>query len=85
MNKYCDIEKFKNEYLHKVGTQFDNAISEMQKDRFCVNAITISENTTNGDVIKALFPNEDDFNDGHGAYFYKDWWNAPYKAESEEV
>jgi hypothetical protein len=49
---------------------------------------------TNGDMIKAVFPSSevretmDDLVhytlDGYvGAYTPKDWWNAPYKRESE--
>lgn len=52
----------------------------------------ISNNATNGDIIKALFPNmyieECDYDifttlDGDTRFTY-DWWNAPYKPESEE-
>lgn len=57
-----------------------------------VNAIPIPENPTNGDVIKVLFPNakvvETNTVVGIGidgtTTFNKDWWNAPYKAESED-
>lgn len=58
------------------------------------NAIVLPTNCTNGDVIKALFPNATFYNDTHGyGYIYsdvvrcaenymmtydKDWWNAPY-------
>lgn len=58
---------------------------------------TISEDATNGDMIKAMFPNADieywaeystynvEFpNDNDVKHFSYDWWNAPYKAESEE-
>ena len=51
---------------------------------------------TNGDMIKIMFPSSevretmDDLVhytlDGYvGDYTTKDWWNAPYKAESEGV
>ena len=64
-----------------------------------VNAIPIPEDATNGDVIKAVFPNierEDNYGDadfyllnGKSTYTpklitFKSWWNAPYKTESEE-
>lgn len=60
-----------------------------------VNAIVIPEGATNGDVIKAMFPNieieeiDDELIvayklDVKGTPFYRVWWNAPYKAESEE-
>lgn len=55
---------------------------------------TIPENPTNGDMIKAVFPNAMVYNAGIAMdvefledeehWFNKDWWNAPYKAESEE-
>ena len=47
---------------------------------------------TNGDVIKAIFPKAKVWKssgkicvDGHGCFktFSIDWWNAPYKAETE--
>lgn len=51
-----------------------------------VNAIEIPEGATNGDMIKAMFPNEEIIeSDGACVYvgakmrFDKDWWNAPYK------
>lgn len=58
--------------------------------------IVVRKNATNGDVIKALFPNAD-FEIGirfaHITNIYSigelhvplDWWNAPYKAEREKV
>jgi len=58
--------------------------------------LTIPENPTNGDMINALFPNAKNIRvDGGYPLNYiiegewhrnlKEWWNAPYKAESEEV
>ena len=46
------------------------------------NAIFISNNATNGDIIKALFPNIDD--NFSNVIDLKLWWNAQYKAESED-
>ena len=59
----------------------------------------IPNKATNGDVIKAMFPNATFWNDLYGyGYIYSDesrclktyimtynknWWNAPYKMESE--
>ena len=66
---------------------------------FCVE---IAGDLTNGDMIKAAFP-EVNFYDmaftvhaaaevtsngvkgGISYDFWKDWWNAPYKTESEKV
>ena len=52
------------------------------------------EGMTNGEVIQALFPNADYESRANfmhitsanicGVTFFWDWWNAPYKAESEE-
>ena len=54
-------------------------------------AVAIPENPTNGDVIKALFPDNPidvfihDVNIRDGlnvvAHFDREWWDAPYKAE----
>ena len=74
------------------------SLSQSNESAFCV---TISGNMTNGDMIKAMFPNIN-FHDmaftvhattnvtsngvkgGISYDFWKDWWNAPYKAESED-
>lgn len=57
---------------------------------------TIPDNATNGDIIKAMFPNCKIILDNEGliglrpigevwiVWFTQSWWNAPYKAESEE-
>lgn len=50
-----------------------------------VQAIPIPDNTTNGDVIKAMFPNISVYEHGstysvNNEYnFNSTWWNAPYK------
>ena len=65
-----------------------------------VNAIPIPDNATNGDMIKAMFPNQTiscviPITDRNGAKFYRttingatdfteDWWNAPYNKEGEK-
>ena len=58
------------------------------------NAIIVPENVTNGDVIKNIFPNiiyeegyvfvESDTHQKVIMTVQEDWWNAPYKAESED-
>lgn len=68
-------------------------------DGRCLAAISegtpISDNVTNGDVLKAMFPNivvEEQskdlfivFNmDFQGTPFYKVWWNAPYQKGGKE-
>ena len=53
------------------------------------NYIQIPDNATNGDVIKAVFPNEKIYR-GQFEYwlstectFDLKWWNSPYKADKE--
>ena len=49
----------------------------------------LPDNLTNGDMIKAMFPNErighcEDCTDlGDIATFDDDWWNAPYREDGE--
>ena len=49
----------------------------------------IPENPTNGDMIKAMYGKEDIYKDEHFVFyggemrFSRDWWNAPYKKESD--
>lgn len=52
----------------------------------CVNAVgELPDNATNGDVIKALFPNISRYkntlleNHSKNILFDDTWWNAPYK------
>ena len=60
-----------------------------------VKRIYIPENATNGDMLKAMFPNLDASVSGDGDVidvynlgrycqtFDMDWWNAPYKVDKE--
>lgn len=63
-----------------------------------VNAIIIPEGATNGDMIKAMFPNTTFYDDtldygyvydevrcaeNYMMTYSKSWWNAPYKKEVE--
>lgn len=58
----------------------------------CIKPVlTIPENPTNGDMIKAIFPNcklkvLTDKKEVVALELkdVKEWWNAPYKAESED-
>lgn len=54
----------------------------------------LPENPTNGDVIKAMFPNKGKYGtngdmvtvwgESQCVSFSLEWWNAPYKKEVEE-
>lgn len=68
---------------------FDIPIKHESKPYFM---IPFSDNATNGDVIKTMFPDDE----GTPEFVYEDmvfygkgnydrtWWNAPYKKENEE-
>lgn len=58
-------------------------------DTLCQKYLTpIPDNATNGDVIKLLFQYDDlgiEVIEGNIRFnLGDDWWNAPYKAESED-
>lgn len=56
-----------------------------------VDFIEILEGATNGDMIKALFPNISVYEHGNGATysvnneynFNSTWWNSPYRKEQK--
>lgn len=70
-------------------------LREMEKDLLRIgleniqNIILVKNNATNGDIIKALYPNErighcEDCTDlGDIATFDDDWWNSSYKREDK--
>lgn len=97
MQIVIDIDEDAYKEIKKIVADGDE-MCFMQK--LIANGTPISDNATNGDVIKAIFGSDkvfdfiycvhlrakvgNWFNEGVVAEFYKDWWNAPYKAESEE-
>lgn len=50
-----------------------------------VDFIEIPDNATNGDMIKAMFPNEVGYGESTSCIYYgtmrfdRDWWNSSYK------
>lgn len=71
-------------------------LSEFINECKIVDAITIPEKATNGDMVMAMFPNAIiEINElgsmvhvkynNHTCWvnYELDWWNAPYKIESE--
>lgn len=76
-------EKHKNDKVHT----FDTDISVMCGDVLDVlsRCVEISDNATNGDIIKIIFPNmKVDISGGvvksdRYTQFDLSWWNAPYK------
>ena len=72
---------------HQIGQE----VSVYFKDTMCVKSVCekwIPDNATNGDVIKLLFQDDDlgiEVIEGNIRFNLGDeWWNAPYKAESED-
>lgn len=94
MNNLIRVEDAKL-YLAKNYIDGDKSLGQCLDEVPTVNAIEIPDNATNGDVIKALFPDVKTHQSGGytGCLFRpsvmledtkSEWWNAPYKAESEE-
>lgn len=77
--------------IHDLLTGKEIPLPQGKARAFCVE---IAGKITNGDMIKAIFPNIDteqieDIIDVYGmskcrVTYDTDWWNAPYKAESEK-
>ena len=73
-----------NRYNSGLRNTFDTAVSK---------GLTLPENPTNGDMIRALFPNNK-YVEGEkfviiqgvteNISLWNNWWNAPYKLESED-
>ena len=85
----ADMLKTQNLIYKKTG--------EVECDMPTVDAIPIPKDATNGDMIKAIFPkyhfvesNIDSYGwtievmecEKWDIFFDRDWWNAPYVAES---
>lgn len=73
-----DVPNFSNKEKIKNGSIASGLILKGYR-----NGICIGEDATNGDVIKALFPNID--TSFSNIVDMNLWWKAKYKAESEEV
>lgn len=95
MKLIIDIDK--EEYERFKKNQKKEYSESMLDVNIIANGTPIPDNATNGDVIKAMFdikaidmsntycvrfPKEEE---DCPHYFFKDWWNAPYKAESNEI
>ena len=96
LKEHCNEMSKNNKMWESDVIALDVAIRSLKDDR---NEIVIPSNATNGDVIKAMFP---EFRFGleytynvcvklsyHSEYdtgllFEKKWWNAPYRKAEEE-
>lgn len=82
-----ELPKHTNPLPPFIQTKADNKIEPYKN----VNVIIIPENATNGDMIKAVFncmvieiSKGKVYVEGIYFPFDEEWWNAPYKAESED-
>lgn len=96
MKILIDIPEETVNYIRKY-TSFTNTAMGIALSSI-VHGIPISDNATNGDVIKAMFPNgkviERDEATGYEqmlddkcsycSWFDGLWWNSPYKADKED-
>lgn len=85
-----DLDKFKEEFLHLVGNQVDNAIYELEKPRFAPDGTVIvaPSDITNGHLIEDLFPDMPrqlywSIETMMKAETNSDWWNARYRIEAK--
>jgi len=99
MKEYIEKSKVEGMLWTVIMSKDERTIEEILEYAPTIQAIPIPDNATNGDMIKALFPNaktwevtRDDFQCTYISS--KDicgivalplsWWNAPYKKEVEE-
>lgn len=90
--------KFARECKFKGSSRYDWGLSHDKIVLMIANGTPIPDNATNGDIIKAMFPNAKTWevtrDDIHCAFIdFKDiceiksfplsWWNAPYKGVEE--
>lgn len=83
-------DRRKTKYYHLPNKDIAVPIIDIEHAH-TINAIPIPDGATNGDMIKAMFPNArvDDTSEKFGqlsicthdakSVFSSDWWNAPYK------
>lgn len=93
------IDKQKAIYIASGYCHWSNIPKELEKLP-TVQVVPIPDNATNGDVIKAMFPDTTIYEETRGyGYMYsdvvrcaenymltydKEWWNAPYKRSDAE-
>ena len=79
--------EYENIYVYPTdNSNYKECVGKSAKVREAETVLTIPENPTNGDMIKALFPDISITEIGGGATivvandyrFNSNWWNAPY-------
>jgi len=75
MKLIIDIPKGEYDKICKTMMHTSSGNPDFYFESKIANGTPIPDNATNGDVIKAMFPNENDFETDFDA----EWWNAPYQ------
>jgi hypothetical protein len=97
MTKEEAIEQLQR-HINEVRNDFGWNVALVEALKLAISALSENktfDGMTNGEVIQALFPNADYCGGAHFMHitnvnsigevsFPWKWWNAPYKAESEE-
>ena len=100
MARLIDADELKKNYPHDSDWEYpvntNEYVCESIDNAPTIDAIPIPKGATNGDMIKAMFPNikiheheKTDICDAYiqidiwdfSIYVSKDWWNAPYKED----
>ena len=90
------IKNWYDEYIKFMTREEIESMDGIIENAPTINAIPIPKDATNGDMIKAIFPDvevkernnvyEVYFGIGTAIQFFNhQWWNAPYEAESEDA
>lgn len=99
MKEYIDREHLLSEYCSENERTWNNGLWYIEHEP-TADVVEIPEGATNGDMVKAMFPNceqKEHINNGYFEMYFdgdfgnasymrvsKDWWDAPYKKEVEE-
>lgn len=75
--------EYENIYVYPTDSRnYRECVGRSAKIREAETVLTIPENPTNEEMLKALFPDINLLKDVNGSMFFvrsKEWWNAPYK------
>lgn len=89
------IKYWYDEYIKFMTREEIESMDGIIENAPTINAIPIPKEVTNGDMIKAMFPNIESrldektsiilvkWTDGATKTFKASWWNAPYEQEGE--
>ena len=91
MGRLVDADRLKEVFSRNIVG--GNAYFDLIDSAPTVEAIPIPKNATNGDIIKALFPDKQfvsicsdriyDYTTDNMIDCNLDWWNAPYKENTD--